>query len=415
MAERAATATALPEGKATHLGIVLGLAMGPAVGLGLGRFAYALLLPSMRLELGWSYAQAGAMNTANAAGYLIGALAAAALAARFGNKRGFLLGLLLTAASLLATGLTSDYAVLAVLRAIAGAAGALSLITGGALAASAGGGGGKGRPALALGVYFGGAGFGMVVSAFAVPALVAEVGWRTGWFVLGALGVAATVAALPALARAPEVAAHAAHRRPAFGMHAARGLHAVLASYVLFGAGYIAYTTFIVAYLRSDLGFGADEVTLFWGCVGLAATGAGLAWGPLLARLSGGRGVAAANAVVVAGAILPVLIATRPAVYASAVLFGGSFLIVPTSVTAFVRKAAAPQAWTAAIAVLTVGFALGQCIGPWLSGVVSDTSYGVAGGLLLSGGILAGAALIALLQREPHVIARSEATRQSPS
>ena len=103
------------------------------------------------------------------------------------------------------------------------------------------------------------------------------------------------------MARAPEVAAHATHRRPVLGMHAARGLHAVLASYVLFGAGYIAYTTFIVAYLRSDLGFGADEVTLFWGCVGLAATGAGLAWGPLLARLSGGRGVAAANAVVVAG------------------------------------------------------------------------------------------------------------------
>ena len=112
------------------------------------------------------------------------------------------------------------------------------------------------------------------------------------------------------------------------------------------------------------------------------------------------------------GAILPVLIATRPAVFASAVLFGGSFLIVPTSVTAFVRKAAPPQAWTAAIAVLTVGFAIGQCIGPWLSGVVSDASYGVAGGLLLSGGILAGAALMALLQREPHdtVIARSEAS-----
>ena len=80
------------------------------------------------------------------------------------------------------------------------------------------------------------------------------------------------------------------------------------------------------------------------------------------------------------------------------------------------RKAAAPQAWTAAIAVLTVGFALGQCIGPWLSGVVSDTSYGVAGGLLLSGAILAGAALMALLQREPHdtVIARSEASSGRP-
>jgi MFS family permease len=175
-----AAATAVPTAKTTHLGIVLGLAMGPAIGLGLGRFAYALLLPSMRLDLGWSYAAAGAMNTANAGGYLIGAIAAAPVAARYGDRRGFLLGLLLAAASLLATGLSSDYAVLAVLRAVAGASGALSLITGGALASAAGGGGGRGRPALALGVYFGGAGFGMVVSAFAVPALVAEAGWRTG-------------------------------------------------------------------------------------------------------------------------------------------------------------------------------------------------------------------------------------------
>jgi len=394
-----AVATAVPTAKTTHLGIVLGLAMGPAVGLGLGRFAYALLLPSMRLDLGWSYATAGAMNTANAVGYLVGALAAAPVAARYGDRRGFLLGLLLAAASLLATGLSSDYAVLAVWRAVAGASGALSLITGGALASAAGGGGGRGRPALALGVYFGGAGFGMVVSAFAVPALVAEAGWRTGWFVLGALGVAATMAALPALARAPSMAAQA-HRPRVFTAQATRGLRVVLASYVLFGTGYIAYTTFIVAYPRNRLAFGADEVTLFWACAGVAATGAGLAWGPLLARLSGGRGVALANAVVMLGAILPVLIATRPAAYASAVLFGGSFLIVPTSVTAFARKAAPPHSWTAAIAALTVGFAIGQCVGPWLSGVVSDARYGVAGGLLLSGVILAGAALIALLQRE---------------
>ena len=59
MAEPAAAATALPEARTTHLGIVLGLAMGPAVGLGLGRFAYALLLPAMRLDLGWSYAAGG--------------------------------------------------------------------------------------------------------------------------------------------------------------------------------------------------------------------------------------------------------------------------------------------------------------------------------------------------------------------
>jgi hypothetical protein len=46
------TAAVLPGVKATHLGIVAGLAMGPAVALGLGRSAYALLLPAMRSDLG---------------------------------------------------------------------------------------------------------------------------------------------------------------------------------------------------------------------------------------------------------------------------------------------------------------------------------------------------------------------------
>ena len=402
MAEPVAATVRLASTGATHLGVVAGLAMGPAVGLGLGRFAYALLLPAMRTDLGWSYAVAGAMNTANALGYLAGALMAAPIAARVGDKRAFLAGVLLTALSLLATGMATDTATLALLRVVAGAAGALSLVTGGALASAAGGGGGRGRPALALGVYFGGAGFGMVVSALAVPALVASVGWRSGWFALGALGLLGGAAAVPALARAPAVAAHGSWRLPAFSARATRGMRAVLASYVLFGAGYIAYTTFIVAYLRTRLGFDAGEVTLFWGCAGAAATIAGLAWGPLLARASGGLGVAAANAVVLLGAVLPVLLPTREAAFASAVLFGGSFLIVPTSVTAFARKAATPATWTAAIAMLTTGFAIGQCAGPWLSGEVSDSSYGVAGGLLLSGAVLVGAAVLALLQREPR-------------
>jgi MFS family permease len=115
MAETVAVVS-LPTTGATHLGIVAGLAMGPAVGLGLGRFAYALLLPAMRADLGWSYAVAGAMNTANAVGYLVGALAAAPIAARVGDKRCFLAGVLLTALSLLATGFVTDIASLALVR-----------------------------------------------------------------------------------------------------------------------------------------------------------------------------------------------------------------------------------------------------------------------------------------------------------
>ena len=54
--------------------VAAALALAGAVSLGLSRFSYALLLSPMRSDLGWSYLTAGAMNTVNASGYLVGAL-----------------------------------------------------------------------------------------------------------------------------------------------------------------------------------------------------------------------------------------------------------------------------------------------------------------------------------------------------
>ena len=75
-----------------HFATAFALALGAALSLGLARFAYALLLPAMRSELGWSYATAGAMNTVNAAGYLLGALAMPWLLRRWRRARLFIGG-----------------------------------------------------------------------------------------------------------------------------------------------------------------------------------------------------------------------------------------------------------------------------------------------------------------------------------
>ena len=66
--------------------LILILSLAPTVGLGIGRFAYSLVLPDMRDALGWSYSAAGFMNTINAAGYLAGALVASKLIKRFGFR-----------------------------------------------------------------------------------------------------------------------------------------------------------------------------------------------------------------------------------------------------------------------------------------------------------------------------------------
>ena len=72
------------------------LSFGPAVSNSFARFAYALLLPAMREDLQWSWSQAGAINTVNAFGYLLGALLVRVVVVRVGNRRLFCAGMVIT-------------------------------------------------------------------------------------------------------------------------------------------------------------------------------------------------------------------------------------------------------------------------------------------------------------------------------
>ena len=47
---------------------------GVCISNGFARFAYGLILPAMQDDLAWNYSQAGWINTANALGYIAGAL-----------------------------------------------------------------------------------------------------------------------------------------------------------------------------------------------------------------------------------------------------------------------------------------------------------------------------------------------------
>jgi predicted MFS family arabinose efflux permease len=379
--------------------VVIGLAMGPAVAIGLARFAYALLLPPMRADLGWSFAQAGAINTVNAAGYLIGAVTAAPLGSRMGDKAVFAVGLVLTAIAVGASALTADFTLLLTLRAAAGFTGALAFVCGAGLTSVAAAGGSKSRAPTFLAIYFAGAGAGVIASALAVPPLLDSVGWRGGWLVLGALALASTAFGLLALRRAPQAAPVVTGA--ARGAWSVRFMMCVLVAYGLFGAGYIAYVTFIIAFLRSAEGFSSADVTRFWSVLGLSSVAAAFIWGRVLAQLKGGWGVAATLGVLVVGTAAPLVWSTPAGAYLSAVLFGGSFLAVLTAVASFARRALKPHAVTGAIGTLTVVFGIGQCIGPVLSGALADGPSGLKAGLWLSVAILALGVVVAAFQREP--------------
>ena len=124
----------------------------------------------------------------------MGAVSAAPVGRRWGNKLAFALGLLFTAAATGASGLTASLAALMALRAMAGFfSGAIVFVSGAGLVAAAAAGGPPSRAPTFLGVYFAGAGIDVTASALAVQPLMVTMGWQGGWLVLGALAPAATL------------------------------------------------------------------------------------------------------------------------------------------------------------------------------------------------------------------------------
>ena len=383
--------------------LALALSTGAALSLGITRFAYGLLLPPMRSDLGWSYTLAGAMNTVNALGYLLGALLTPRLMQRLDAVRVLLMGAVLASVFMGLSGFFTEAAPLLLQRLLAGMASALVFIAGGLLAARLG----TLQPARAgflIGLYYGGTGFGIALSAVLVPVVLdaaqsSRHGWTWAWWALALVCALGTV-----------VLAWAARRLHTLGSPPVAGTGELvrrfvwrdfafsLAGYTMFGVGYIGYMTFVIALLREQ-GASGTAVTWFYALLGVAVVASSRLWAGLLDRYKGGQVLALFNALLGVATVLPALTSAWPVILASGVLFGAVFLSLVASTTALVRHNLPQAAWAAGISAFTIVFAAGQIVGPTVVGWIADGPGGLARGLLFSALALWVGAALAWRQR----------------
>src|ERR1700704_6166783 len=286
--------------------LILILSLAPTVGLGIGRFAYALVLPDMRDQLSWSYSAAGFMNTINAAGYLVGALFASRLIKRFGLAASVRWGTLACVLSLALCAISGNFVVLSFARLLAGLAAAVCFVGGAALAAMIA----QSRPERAnflLSLFYAGPGSGILLSGLIAPFVLQAFGPGSWWIVWWAMTLLSVVLMIPLLLTPVDTRAHIADASSA--KFAIWPVAIYLAGYFLFGAGYIAYMTFMIAYVR-DAGGGAAAQSAFWCLIGLSAFATPGVW----------RGVRA----LARGGVSPTIILAVNAVGASLPLFGHS-------------------------------------------------------------------------------------------
>ncbi|HKL04489.1 MAG TPA: YbfB/YjiJ family MFS transporter [Roseovarius sp.] len=376
--------------------IVIGLAIGVTVSNAFARFAYGLILPAMQSDLSWSYTQSGWINTANALGYIGGAVLTFLAIGRFPAKWLFSIGLIVTALSLLMCGFGEDFWYLTFWRILAGLAGAPVFIAGGTMAASLFPNDAR-RNALAIAGYFGGAGLGMILTGALLPGLFARHGalfWPEAWIGLGATSL--VLAPLSIWAAGQTEVSRKTGKDDASLPVAQMGF--ALLGYGLFATGYIVYLTFIVASVR-QAGMSAAAISGGWVIIGIGIILSPFLWRPVLARWASGVPLALACAVTGIATLLPWVVPSVLGFALSALLFGLAVFIGPGAVTSFGRKNLPRALWGKSVSLFTLIFAVGQTVGPVAAGAIADVTGTVDTGVIVAGGILLCAAALASFQR----------------
>ena len=375
--------------------LILIASMAPTIGLGIGRFAYSLVLPDMRDALGWSYSAAGFMNTIKAVGYLAGALLASRMIRRFGLARTVRWGTLAAVISLALSALSGNFFVLSFARLLAGIGAAGGFVGGAALAATIA----QSRPKRAnflLSLFYAGPGLGILSSGLIAPFVLQGFGPGSWWIVWWAMTLLSGVLIMPLLL-AP-FGSVGAIDSAAPAQFAIRPVLIYLIAYFLFGAGYIAYMTFMIAYVR-DGGGGAAAQSVFWSLIGASAFVTPWVWRRVLALDRGGLTTTIILGVNAVGAALPIFGHSPLLLALSALIFGVAFFAVVGSTTAFVRFNYSPANWPTGIAAMTISFGIGQTLGPIVVGAITDAMGSLSYALNVSAAMLAAGAVLCAFQK----------------
>jgi len=358
--------------------------------MGVGRFVYTPILPLMHAQAGLSTSAGASLATANYVGYLVGALAGILFPALVRCRAVLRGSLILLIATLATMPLTHAVAAWWVLRLLAGAASALVFV----IAVSSLLSNLRDHPAHLPGWGFGGVGAGIALSGALILILRSGGDWRSAWWasaVLAAVLAAGSWSLHPALPAGPAGAAGSA-RRP----RTLRWFSALFVSYTLEGVGYIIAGTFLVAAIeQTSTGWVGNAA---WVLVGLAAAPSAVVCAWLGRRWSRPDLLLAALLVQAVAMALPAIVGDAAVALISAALFGATFLGI--AVTALATGA--HLRFRHSVAVLTLGYAVGQIFGPLIVTPLLHRGYHQA--LLLAAVVILAAAAAAGVLRigYPH-------------
>jgi MFS family permease len=347
-------------------------------GLGFGRFAYPMLIPSMRGSLGFNYIEMGLLSGAIMLGYLLFSLIGGMLATRFGPKRIVIASLLCGTLSMFFISRLSGFFPLLFFNFTMGAGGAGAHISMTTLPMAWFG---EQRLGRALGVVTGGTGLGIIVTGLLLPYLLSHLGkeaWRQCWLLLASITFLVTVIGWMLLREKPNQITPLpltpdgkGEPIPYAGKKNGLPLKAIFIIYFIFGYAYNIYATYFVAYMVEEILLSENVAGNIWALFGWMCMGSGLIWGFISDRLGRRKALLWNNGIISFSVLLPLLFHQSFFLSLSAFLFGATFLGTVTVIAASIGDQVVEK-MASVYGLVTLIHGLGQFLGTISGGYLKD-------------------------------------------
>lgn len=376
--------------KNSNTNIIIAGIIALIVGVGVARFVFTSLLPSM-LEERLTLTFAGVLASVNFAGYLSGSIFAIFIKDMQTKVRWFRLGLVVAILTTLILATTSHDAVWFISRIVAGFAAAMALVVGSAIVMS------KLKfedKTKAMGIHFSGIGFSIAVCDIVTRIVFANAGsWQDAWMVLTLFGAVIVWYPLYILDFDKNQTTHTQKH------HIDKSIFSVfvivlIAAYFTEGVGFVIQGTFlpdIINSIEGLEGFGS----LTWLIVGISGIFSCIIWMRLAARFGYVNIIIIAMAIQAVGVLIPTMTANPMFIILSGVFYGGTFVGLVALFMSLGGKLAGNNP-VILMGALTTAYGIGQVIAPLYAVVLTDWSGNYNYALYVTATIIVGGIILLL-------------------
>lgn len=382
--------------------------------LGLARFSFGMLLPSMGVDLKLTYDEMGYIGTANFVGYFAVVLVMGPMVGKFGTRNVVSTGLLLIALTMISVSFADHFLLVLALYTLTGVgSGAANVPIMGLVSHWFG----RSRRGKAAGFLLVGGGAAIMLSGWLIPAINLHegvVGWRTSWLILGGLSMFIAAIAYTFLRNAP--AELGLEQVPDTANFISNNSNPIAGSvkesdfwrvtthlgliYFGFGFTYVIYATFIVTTLVQERNFSEATAGQFWFWVGFFSMFSGPLFGSLSDKLGRKAGLVTVFSMQTCAYALVAFNLPDAFLYVSIFMFGITAWSIPVIMAASVGDYMGPAKAVSAFSAITMFFGIGQIAGPAIAGIMAEQTSTFSGGYLMAAGVTISAVLLALALRK---------------